>query len=291
MTLSSQHLAAIERMVSASVAARGPADPATPRLQELLDAVRKEQAPANDTITPDVTEELVRLGPLVFQIDLPLQVEKARTKPRLLWAKPGVAPKPITGKLATKLFGDAKRARAALRSWVSLPAGARVPFGGGEITADWTPYTIVVCPTLNAYKSMRTFARQNARKLIAERIAAERRRWPDHRWGGAHELVPHGKEQRRSPVGGHRRFVRVTRHSSRRPDELACDVLGGKIPLDGLVEAGILGDDSDAWCEREGRWEAAKTGEGFLRIEVYALTGDAAVPRPVRRRTRGQSGA
>lgn len=270
MTLSATHLTALRRLVSARVAAGGESDPQCSKWRGLLAAVDAELVgvpAANDTTAPAVPAAPA-LGDLVFAIDLPLQVEKPRQKPRLLFSKPGEKPRTLKGQ-------ELKKALAA----------------GHKPTADWTPITTILCPTLNVYKSMRTFAKQKVRKVLAERIVAERLRWPNHPWGGRRELVKRGASTRMSPVGGRRRFVRVTRHSSRRPDDMSPDVLGGKMPLDQLVDAGILGDDSDAWCAREGRWEAAKTGEGYLRIEVFELAGEAGVPRTPAQRKRAARGA
>lgn len=239
MTFSAKHLTAIHRLVAARVAAGGQ----TADWQELLAAVEAERIGrvANDTAAP-LAAGANDLGELVFAIDLPLQVEKPRTKPRIL-----------KGKALAKALKE------------------------GASPIDWSPVVTILCPTMNTHKGMRTFARQVARKELDQRIAAERLRWPRSPWGGVR--VGQTKKKRGTPVGGRRRFVRVTRFSSRRPDELAVDVLGGKLPVDRLVEAGVLGDDNDAWCAREGRWEQAKTGEGFLRVEVFELEGEAGVPR------------
>lgn len=277
MTLAPKHWTALELLVSARVAAGGERDPRRAEWLGLLDAVRKARA-ANDTTPVPLVE--TPLGPLVFAISLPLQVEKPRKKPRILFAAPGQEPAAIRGKLATKLFGSAKAAKAALRSWEALPAGASVSFKGGQITADWSPVVIQLAPTMNTLRGMPVFSKQNARKIIAERIAAERARWPDAHWGGQREAVQRGKSTRMSPVGGKRRYVRVTRFSSRRPDDLGPDAMGAKLALDQIVQAGILGDDSDAWCERKGQWEPANPKEGMLVLEVFELVGESGVPRP-----------
>lgn len=290
MSFSAVQLKALGLLVEARLAGVAAESPERPKWEGLLAAVRRER-PANDTTATPAGEGTgaapPKLGELVFAIDLPLQVEKPRAKPRLLFAKPGGDPQPIKGKLATKLFGDAKKARAAMKSWAALPAGVAVPFGGGQITSDWTPIVLVLAPTMNALRGMPTFSKQNARKVIATHIADARKQWPKAAWGGRREAVKHGNTTRVSPVGGERRFVRVTRFSSRRPDDLSPDVIGAKLALDQLVAAGILGDDSDAWCAREGRWEAAPTGQGRLRIEVFTLTGEDAVPRAKGRKKAG----
>jgi hypothetical protein len=296
MTLSAKHLTAICRLVTARIGAGGETDPQRAAWQELLEAVEKERAgrpPANDTALPPPgaaapapAPEPIELGERGFALDLPLQIEVLRQKPRILYAVPGEKPQAIRGKLATKLFGSAKKARAAVKSWTSLPAGVAVPFAKGEITTDWAPIVLNLAPTMNVLRGMPVFSKQKARKAIGERIAAERVRWPKSAWSGRREKVRHGTSARVSPVGGERRLVRVTRFSSRRPDDVSPDVIGAKLAIDRLVEAGILGDDSDAWCAREGRWKPARTGEGFLRIEVYELLGEAGEPRAAAARTR-----
>jgi hypothetical protein len=73
--------------------------------------------------------------------------------------------------------------------------------------------------------------------------------------------------------GGHRRKVRLTRYSSKEPDEtISADVLGGKIPIDCLVRAKILRDDDRIWLEREGHWKPAPPSKGRVVIEVLDLS-------------------
>lgn len=300
MTFSPVHLTAIDLLVEARLSTVPATSPDRPKWEGLRAQVRAELAtakPANDTSQEEALAPApapptpLALGELVFSIDLPLQIEKVRTRPRLLLTRPGEKPKTLTAALLTKLAGgDKKRAKLLRQGWSKLPAGAGdVAFAGGQVSADWSPIIVVVCPTLNVFKSLRTFAKQNARQEIAERIARERLRWPRAAWGGQREQVQRGSTSRLSPVGGARRFVRVTRCSSRRPDDLSPDVIGGKIALDQLVEAGLLGDDSDVWCAREARWEPAKTGEGHVRIEVFELEGEAGVPRTPKPKKRGKN--
>lgn len=71
--------------------------------------------------------------------------------------------------------------------------------------------------------------------------------------------------------GGRRRAVVVTRESSARPDEEALDSIGGKIPLDRLVQAGVLRGDSHDWLVRFGQWQRAKPGEGRVVVDVYEI--------------------
>ena len=306
MSLTTTHLHALRALVSARVGAAPVDAPDRSQWDGLLGAVdgelrevqsrrtgKKKATASGDGVAPAGNGGLTEadIGERVFVLDLPLQIEKPRKKPRILWAAPGEKPQPIRGRLASKLFGSAAKAKVAVKSWASLPAGATVPFKGGEIVADFTPVALVLAPTMNALRGMPTFSKQNARKEIAKRISEERARWPKAPWGGQHERVKHGTRERLSPVGGRRRFVRVTRFSARRPDDLGPDVIGAKLLLDQIVEAGILGDDSAAWCEREGRWEAAKTGAGFLRLEVHELHGEHGVPRPAAARKKKRPNA
>jgi hypothetical protein len=71
--------------------------------------------------------------------------------------------------------------------------------------------------------------------------------------------------------GGRRRAVVITRESSVRPDEIAADPIGGKIPLDRLVQAGVLRGDSPQWLVRYCDWKAVSPGEGRVVVDVYEI--------------------
>jgi hypothetical protein len=156
----------------------------------------------------------------------------------------------------------------------------------GEVAKP--PIRIVLCPSMNEYSRMKGFAHAAAIKEVDAMLSDARASWPaSWHWGGEEKtwIEPvfsktTGKTRdvvRRNRWGGKRRGVRVVRHSSRRIDETATDVLGGKIPIDRLVEMGVLGGDSALWCERRGEWVAAKPGEGHLLVEVYDIEGDEGV--------------
>ncbi len=68
-----------------------------------------------------------------------------------------------------------------------------------------------------------------------------------------------------------RRWVRVTRFSPQRVDDLSIDVLGGKMPVDALVRCGILADDNDAMAFREPRWEKTARGNTHVLVEVFTM--------------------
>jgi hypothetical protein len=110
-----------------------------------------------------------------------------------------------------------------------------------------------LAPTMNVYGSMEVFQRAALYKAIDLRILAECSKWP--RCLGATD----------------KRAVRVTRRSSVKLDEVTVDVCGGKVPLDRLVQAGILRGDTTEDLEREAVWEKARPGQGCLIVEVFEL--------------------
>lgn len=116
-------------------------------------------------------------------------------------------------------------------------------------------YTVAVAPTLNAYASMKPWLQKRVRKHVDALILAQLSKWPEAKLRG--RLRP--------------RAVRVTRFSSSMPDEIGVDVIGGKIPIDRLVEAGILQGDKAEDLQREPAWKRAAPGEGSLLVQVYEL--------------------
>lgn len=71
-----------------------------------------------------------------------------------------------------------------------------------------------------------------------------------------------------------RRWTRITRFSQRRPDELACDAIGGKCPIDALVRCGVLANDNDTYLLREARWEKTAPGNVHVLVEVWEIAMD-----------------
>jgi hypothetical protein len=110
---------------------------------------------------------------------------------------------------------------------------------------------VALTPSLNVYARMHKGQRIQLQKLQDVLLMAELYRWPNH----AHR--------------GRFRALRLTRFSSVEPDEISADAIGGKTPIDRLVEAGILRGDAGRDLHREARWERAKAGGGALLIEVF----------------------
>ena len=78
--------------------------------------------------------------------------------------------------------------------------------------------------------------------------------------------------------GNRRRWVRVTRFSPQRVDELSVDVLGGKMAVDALVRVGVLADDDDKHLIREPLWMKTKRGNTHVLVEVFEVTREGGVP-------------
>ena len=119
-----------------------------------------------------------------------------------------------------------------------------------------------LAPTLNVYASMPTWKRAKLYKALDMRILAQLAEWP--------------RADLRGDV--RRRAVRVTRHSSSMPDEITVDVIGGKVPIDRLVQRGILCGDTAKLLDREPQWVLAPPSKGYLLIEVYELRAAGASP-------------
>jgi hypothetical protein len=153
----------------------------------------------------------------------------------------------------------------------------RIEFPIEELTLRYSLKSKVVgsiCPTMNAYGSMPKWKRSLVYKALDSRISASllSGRWPRKSAvkAATHKLSVKKKKVITTVTKGERRAVVVTRHSSRRPDEMSVDVIGGKVPIDRLVQAQVLAGDSRKWLERVAQWEPAKPGEGKLVIEVFA---------------------
>lgn len=130
------------------------------------------------------------------------------------------------------------------------------------MTFDTTPsvrfeFALKEAPLLNVYSRMHWGKRHALGDVLSWRVAIARCACP--KWHFEH--------------GNRRRLVRLTRYSSKRPDELAIDIIGGKAIMDQLVKAGVLRDDSHDWCERDARWEKAGPKMGRVVVEVFDERG------------------
>lgn len=136
-----------------------------------------------------------------------------------------------------------------------------------------------LAPSMNVYAGMKPWSRAKLRADIDAAILLQLPKWPCFKAGFTEtgkvvkdrlvkgKVVKGGLRIKR--LGGRQRIAVVRRHSSRQVDELSCDVLGGKVPLDRLVQAGVLVDDNAKWLKREAIWVPAKPKDGYLTIEVF----------------------
>lgn len=130
-------------------------------------------------------------------------------------------------------------------------------------------------PTLNEYNGLNGWAKASLREAVDWHITAARQRWPSADMGIQRLPGKGGRIGRLvRPGKARRRLVMVTRESTTAPDEISADVIGGKLPIDRLVQAGILLDDSDEWCVRDARWQQTDRGAGRVVIEVFELAAE-----------------
>lgn len=172
---------------------------------------------------------------------------------------------------------DAQLAAVAPRELVFR---LELPIEAVDLGKAGKPLLIGLTPTLNAYAGMKGWARAKARTEVDRRIVVAQAAWS--RWHS-------GVKKRAKVVGGEpvivavpgtgrRRLVRLVRRSSRRVDEVSVDVLGGKLPVDRLVQAEVLVGDSARWLEREAAWEPCDPGDGRVIVEVFELPASLAAP-------------
>ncbi len=124
----------------------------------------------------------------------------------------------------------------------------------GELVFSWrVPREQAL--TLNAYAHKKGWAKKKMRQALDDKIREMLPSFP--------KAELHG--------GMRRRWVRVTRFSTQRVDDLSIDVLGGKMPVDALVRLQILVDDNDKWTFREPRWEKTERGNTHVLVEVFEM--------------------
>lgn len=116
--------------------------------------------------------------------------------------------------------------------------------------------------TMNEYAGKKGWVKQKIRKALDDSLRRELER------GIFPKALLHGAQRRR--------WLRATRFSPRRIDELSVDVIGGKCPTDALVRGGVLADDDHEHLHREARWEKTKPGNTHLLVEVFEMSCEGA---------------
>jgi len=171
---------------------------------------------------------------------------------------------------------------------LELPTGAeerdrvkaRKKSGLGAKVVAWAP-------SMNEYSGMLGWQRAKIRTAIDTFIKDSIPHWPN--WFAGHKTEAKIVDKKKglatvkvvvkTRIGGRKRMVRVTRFSPRKLDELSVDIIGGKIPLDRLVEAGILVDDDPIALIRETAWYPCGDSQPRVVIEVFELPGRPIVER------------
>lgn len=141
--------------------------------------------------------------------------------------------------------------------------------------------TVVLAPSLNEYAGMAPWMLKTARAELDNRIRERCGHHPAYDCGSVRKVdlkaVKHGERtstvEKLEVTGGRRRIIEVVRHSSREVDELAVDILGGKLIVDRLTWAGVIAGDQRKHLIRVPRWVQCKPGEGKLDVRVYEIHG------------------
>lgn len=171
----------------------------------------------------------------------------------------------MLGTDARKIQAANQKERKALREQMGRKA---LPKGVGP--AKVTP---VSAPTLNEWNGLAPWQKDALRTETDKAITAAFRHWSRWHCGFTQRTVAaKGKIPARViREGGRKRAVVITRESSSRPDDLAVDVLGGKCPVDRLVQLGVLRGDTAEWLVRYCTWKQAAKGEGRVVVDVYEV--------------------
>ena len=231
---------------------------------------------AIDTAT-DFTDEEIR--------GLALAVDVLRRAPKL-----DAADRSLFTRLSTRLHDESAARGAVLPAFtltmpltvseddIPRPEGAKPkrPRAEGK-----KPFSLNLAPSLNVYSAFDPWVLEKARAEVDRRIDLAKAASPGWSCGsitriefvsqpraGKSALV---KQKLHVTGPGRRRIVEFTRCSSVSVDELAIDILGGKILIDRLVWAGILRGDTGEDIVRRGRWRKAPPKQGFVKLAVYEI--------------------
>lgn len=142
-----------------------------------------------------------------------------------------------------------------------------------------------LAPTMHEFANLKHFVKAKLRQELDWLIVAAKQKWRAWEMGVLRApQLPSGRAGKAK--GGRRRGICLVRHTMREPDEISCDVLGGKLIIDRLVQANVLVDDSRKWLERVPIWMPAPPGEGKLVVDVFELPDPRPLVYPKARRPR-----
>lgn len=148
---------------------------------------------------------------------------------------------------------------ALILKTMQISASIRSEYERGEKVFEWR-IPREQAPTLNIFAAMKGWQKKRLWKELDRQVSEmlSGNNWPNANLFGART----------------KRWVRVTRFSIKQVDEVSVDILGGKMPIDCLVRAGILTDDNQEFLHREARWEKTKVGNSHLLVEVFECAVD-----------------
>lgn len=191
---------------------------------------------------------------------------------------------------------DYQRAAARVRAEIEAQSGGACVFRlvlPLEITIEEhagrrfkKPITLRLAPRLNEYAALPPWTLKMTRAIIDAAIEDGKASWPRWDCGSEREVTKTKKKRGKrmtevaklSVSGGRRRILEVVRYSSRQVDELAIDVLGGKVVVDRLIWAGVIAGDAQKHIVRRPRWVPVKPGQGRLEIVAYEMPGRPYAP-------------
>lgn len=129
---------------------------------------------------------------------------------------------------------------------------------------------VVVGHTMNEYNALDPWKKGQVRDDLDAEIARLKHEYPKWDCGITTRTVMLKGKPKERREGGRRRAAVVHRYSSVRPDEDSVDAhMGGKIPIDRLVQAAVLRGDSNEWLVRWPMWTFAPPGSGKIVIDIY----------------------
>ena len=178
--------------------------------------------------------------------------------------------------IVCKLGNDARKEMDAVQK---QRKALREQLGKKRLSPGEGPVKVrpIYAPTLNEYNALDKWKKGELCDAIDMEIDRLKKDWAGWSCGCIDRSLPGKKGTKQEGKtrivrdGGRRRIVVVTRESSVRPDELALDSIGGKIPLDRLVHAGVLRGDTSTWLARYCDWKTAAPGEGKVTIDVHEV--------------------
>lgn len=137
--------------------------------------------------------------------------------------------------------------------------------------------TVVLAPSLNEYSGMAPWMLKAARAELDRRIRERCGYHPACDCGSVRNVVmkqvKHNERvsdvEKLEVSGGRKRIIEVVRYSSQEVDELAVDILGGKLVVDRLIWAGVIAGDDRTKLVRVPRWVRCSPGDARLEVRVY----------------------